>query len=59
MPQRPAQYGRLSARENLELFARLEGLPDPAAVATSMLEAVSLPDDDRLPLGSHSAISSV
>ena len=31
-PQRPAQYGRLSARENLELFARLEGeriaLPD-------------------------------
>jgi ABC-type multidrug transport system ATPase subunit len=22
-PQRPAQYGRLSARENLELFARL------------------------------------
>ena len=24
-PQRPAQYGRLSPRENLELFARLEG----------------------------------
>ena len=28
-PQRPAQYGRLSARENLELFARLEGEHDP------------------------------
>jgi ABC-2 type transport system ATP-binding protein len=25
VPQRPAHYGRLSARENLELFARLEG----------------------------------
>jgi ABC-type multidrug transport system ATPase subunit len=47
VPQRPAQYGRLSARENLELFARLEDLPDPAAVATGMLETVSLPDDDR------------
>ena len=48
VPQRPAQYGRLSARENLELFARLEGLPDPAAAATSMLETVvELPDDDR------------
>jgi ABC-2 type transport system ATP-binding protein len=26
VPQRPAHYGRLSARENLELFARLEGV---------------------------------
>ena len=32
-PQRPAQYGRLSARENLELFARLEGEHDPRAAA--------------------------
>ena len=24
VPQQPAQYGRLSPRENLELFARLE-----------------------------------
>jgi ABC-2 type transport system ATP-binding protein len=36
-PQRPAQYGRLSARENLELFARLEGEPDPAAAAERLL----------------------
>src|SRR5919202_5037342 len=30
VPQRPAIYGRLSARENLELFAALEALPTPA-----------------------------
>jgi ABC-type multidrug transport system ATPase subunit len=47
VPQRPAQYGRLSARENLELFARLEGLAEPVASATSMLAAVDLPDDGR------------
>jgi ABC-type multidrug transport system ATPase subunit len=42
-PQRPAQYGRLSARENLELFARLEGEHDPAAAARRLLEAFDLP----------------
>ena len=47
VPQRPAQYGRLSARENLELFARLEGLAEPQAAATRMLETVALPDDGR------------
>ncbi len=47
VPQRPAQYGRLSPRENLELFARLEGIDDPAAAATRMLELVALPDDGR------------
>jgi ABC-2 type transport system ATP-binding protein len=29
-PQRPALYGRLTPRENLELFARLEGHPPDA-----------------------------
>ncbi len=29
-PQRPALYGRLTPRENLELFARLDGQPRPA-----------------------------
>jgi ABC-type multidrug transport system ATPase subunit len=43
MPQRPAHYGRLSARQNLELFARLEGVGDPAA----QLARFELPDDDR------------
>ena len=28
-PQRPALYGRLTPRENLELFARLDGQPAP------------------------------
>ncbi len=43
MPQRPAHYGRLSARQNLELFARLEGAGDPE----SLLRAFELPDDGR------------
>lgn len=42
-PQRPAQYGHLSARENLELFAGLTGLEDPAAAAARALELMSLP----------------
>ena len=33
VPQRPAHYARLSARENLELFARLEGVGDARAIA--------------------------
>ena len=44
-PQRTAQYGRLSARENLELFARLEGEHDPRAAAARLLEAFDLPGE--------------
>lgn len=47
MPQRPAHYGRLSARQNLELFARLQGEPDPAAVARRLLAQVELADEKR------------
>jgi len=47
VPQRPSHYGRLSARENLELFAKLEAVADPGGAASRMLEAVSLPDDER------------
>jgi ABC-type multidrug transport system ATPase subunit len=47
VPQRPAHYGRLSARENLELFARLEGEREPRAAAARLLERFGLPDDDR------------
>jgi ABC-2 type transport system ATP-binding protein len=43
VPQRPAQYARLSPRENLELFARLEGAPDAAAAAGDLLHRFSLP----------------
>jgi ABC-2 type transport system ATP-binding protein len=44
-PQRPAQYGRLSARENLELFARLEGESDPEQATARLLAAFDLPND--------------
>jgi ABC-2 type transport system ATP-binding protein len=44
-PQRPAQYGRLSARENLELFARLEGEDDPEQAAARLLVAFGLPGE--------------
>jgi ABC-2 type transport system ATP-binding protein len=43
MPQRPAHYGRLSARQNLELFAQLQG----AAGADALLSRLELPDDER------------
>jgi ABC-2 type transport system ATP-binding protein len=46
-PQRPAQYSRLSARENLELFARLERELDPREAAARLLEAFRLPADGR------------
>jgi ABC-2 type transport system ATP-binding protein len=46
-PQRPAHYGRLSPRENLELFASLENEPDPRAAATRLLERFELPDTPR------------
>ena len=47
VPQRPAHYGRLSARENLQLFARLEREPDPAGAASRLLSSFGLPDDGR------------
>jgi ABC-2 type transport system ATP-binding protein len=47
VPQRPAHYSRLSARENLELFARLEGVADPAGAATRALERFALPPEER------------
>jgi ABC-2 type transport system ATP-binding protein len=46
-PQRPAFYGRLTPRENLELFARLEGEADSAGAATRLLGAFDLPDTGR------------
>ena len=45
VPQRPGIYGRLTARENLELFARLESADDPPAEAARLLDAFELPAD--------------
>ncbi|HET7567898.1 MAG TPA: ABC transporter ATP-binding protein [Gaiellaceae bacterium] len=45
VPQRPAHYGRLTARENLELFARLEGVADPHSAAAGLLARFDLPPD--------------
>ena len=48
VPQRAALYRRLSARENLELFAQLENVPDPRGAAAQMLERFDLPAAGRL-----------
>ena len=47
-PQRPAQYGRLSPRENLELFARLEAEERPERSVKRLLEEFELPSDGVL-----------
>ena len=44
-PQRSATYGKLSARENLELFARLEGEARPERAAERLLAEFALPRD--------------
>jgi ABC-2 type transport system ATP-binding protein len=48
VPQQPAQYARLTPRENLELFARLERVPEPLVRARRLLELLELPDDGRV-----------
>jgi ABC-2 type transport system ATP-binding protein len=45
VPQRPALYDRLTARENLELFARLEGDPEPTVAAGELIQRFDLPQD--------------
>lgn len=58
-PQRPAQYGRLSARENLELFARLAG-SDPAEETERLLELFELPAEPpsmRLSVGNRQRLN--
>ncbi|HEU5212810.1 MAG TPA: ABC transporter ATP-binding protein [Gaiellaceae bacterium] len=46
-PQRAGHYGRLTSRENLELFARLAGERDPPVRATALLDTLGLRDDAR------------
>jgi ABC-type multidrug transport system ATPase subunit len=45
VPQRAAFYDRLTARENLELFGRLEGETDHAAAAEQLLVRFEIPAD--------------
>ena len=42
VPQQAAVYGKLTVAENLRLFARLEGRPDPEAVVERMLDQTDL-----------------
>jgi ABC-2 type transport system ATP-binding protein len=42
VPQQPALYSKLSAAENLALFARLERVADPGAAVERMLEQTGL-----------------
>jgi ABC-2 type transport system ATP-binding protein len=56
VPQRPAVYGRLTARENLRLFAALEGRADPDRAAEDLIARADLGDvadrrADRLSTG--------
>jgi ABC-2 type transport system ATP-binding protein len=50
VPQQPAVYAKLSAAENLRLFARLERVADPAAAVAAMLAQTGLEDraDDEV-----------
>jgi ABC-2 type transport system ATP-binding protein len=42
VPQQPALYSKLTVAENLELFARLERVPEPRAAVARMLEQTGL-----------------
>jgi ABC-2 type transport system ATP-binding protein len=50
VPQQTAIYAKLTVRENLELFARLEKVADPRATVERMLDQTGLGDraDDEL-----------
>jgi ABC-2 type transport system ATP-binding protein len=49
-PQQPALYSKLSVRENLRLFARLEGVAEPEQAIARMLEQTGLGEraDERV-----------
>jgi ABC-2 type transport system ATP-binding protein len=49
VPQQPALYSKLTVRENLDVFARLEGVPDPDGAVEAMLDFAGLEDraDDQ------------
>jgi len=51
VPQQPAVYSKLSVRENLVLFARLEGVEDCPGTVSRMLDQVELADRAEEELG--------
>jgi ABC-2 type transport system ATP-binding protein len=51
VPQQSAVYAKLSVAENLKLFARLEGIPDPAGAVEEMLEQTGLAERADDPVG--------
>ena len=51
VPQQSALYAKLSVAENLELFARLEGLADPPAAVAEMLAQAGLVERAGDPVG--------
>ena len=53
-PQRTAVYSKLSVAENLELFARLEGIADPGAAVQRMLAQTGLAERAREPVANLS-----
>jgi ABC-2 type transport system ATP-binding protein len=50
-PQQSALYSKLSVAENLELFARLEKVPDVAGAVARMLAQTGLADRAQEPVG--------
>ncbi len=60
-PQHASHYGRLSARENLELFARLERDRLPRDAADRLLDRFGLPSDrvpsERLSVGNRQRLN--
>jgi ABC-2 type transport system ATP-binding protein len=50
VPQQPALYSKLSAAENLELFARLEGVAEPHAAVAQMLAQTGLAERAHEPV---------
>jgi ABC-2 type transport system ATP-binding protein len=50
-PQHSALYAKLSVAENLELFARLEGVADPRGAVARMLEQTGLVERAHEPVG--------
>jgi ABC-2 type transport system ATP-binding protein len=62
VPQTPAVYSRLSVAENLDLFARLERVPDPAGAVLAMLQQTGLQERaseriDRLSGGNRQRVN--